>query len=72
MNQSLNISKGYFLGKWLFIGEKLQKEMRAIFIRNGLNTPDLRKISEEDRLRWYELKKKNDRVASNICKTISL
>jgi len=64
------ISKGYFLDKWFKIGDLYLSEMRNIFLRNGLTRMELELLPKSERLLWYSLKKKNDRVMKNICEII--
>lgn len=60
------MSKGYFLEKWFRISDKFHAEMNGIFKKNNVPHLSLNQLPDADRERWYELKRKCDRITDNV------
>lgn len=65
------MSKGKDLNKLFDLADELHSQMNNIFLRNGLNTPDLHSISEADREEWYRLKTVSDELSTEITNLIN-
>lgn len=50
------MNKGDKLNELLSTGEDIHRQMRQLFTKRNLATPDLRRLSDADRTEWYRLK----------------
>jgi hypothetical protein len=64
-------TKGAQLGELLEQGETLHKQMRQLFLKNGLETMDLKALPEADRLEWQRLRKESEVLAEKVVKTVN-
>lgn len=64
------MSKGYFINKWFAIDEKIRQEMNSLFPKNNVPYLEVNLLPAADKARWFELKKKCDRISDNVCKII--
>lgn len=69
-NQSDKATKGERLGNLLNQVEDIHKQMNNVFLKNGLTTPYLLDLSEEDISEWLRLKSISDRLTDEIVKLI--
>lgn len=69
-NQSDKATKGERLGNLLDQVEDIHKQMNNVFLKNGLTTPYLLDLSEEDISEWLRLKSISDRLTDEIVKLI--
>lgn len=69
-NQSDKATKGERLGNLLNQVEDIHKQMDNVFLKNGLTTPYLLDLSEEDISEWLRLKSISDRLTDEIVKLI--
>lgn len=65
------MSKGEQLGILLDNADVLHKQMNQIFLKQGLEKPDLSLLSPEDKEAWYSLYEQSRGVESEICKLIN-
>lgn len=65
------MNKGKQLGILLDQADAIHKEMRQIFIKQGLSTPDLSLLSSNDRDEWNRLYEESKKVADEISKLIN-
>lgn len=65
------MNKGNQLGILLDQADAIHKEMRQIFIRQGLSTPDLSLLSSDDRTEWNRLYEESKKVADEISRLIN-
>lgn len=66
MNEDKSISKGEKLRILLDKADEIHTQMNYIFIRNGLNYPELKQLSPADREEWYNLKAESDILEKEI------
>lgn len=69
-NQLDKATKGERLGNLLDQVEDIHKQMNNVFLKNGLTTPYLLDLSEEDISEWLRLKSISDRLTDEIVKLI--
>lgn len=65
------MTKGEQLNELLKSADELHGRMRKIFLRNGLNEPDLMVVSKEDREEWYQLYEQSNKLNEQITKLIN-
>lgn len=65
------MNKGEQLGILLDQADAIHKEMRQIFIKQGLGTPDLSLLSSDDREEWNRLYEESKKVADEISELIN-
>ncbi len=66
------MNKGKQLGILLDQADAIHKEMRQIFIKQGLSTPDLSLLSSDDRETWNRLYEESKKVMDEIIKLINV
>lgn len=57
------MSKGYFLGKLLGIGENIHQQMMQVFADAGVEPLDLKGLPEDGKQKWMALFEKSKRVS---------
>lgn len=62
--------KGMQLDKLLTQAQEIHEQMRVIFLKNRLTTPELKNLSDADREQWYKLKSIADKLGEEMCKII--
>ena len=65
------MNKGEQLGILLDKADVLHNQMNQIFLKQGLDTPDLTLISASDKEEWYRLYEESKEVSNQICKLIN-
>lgn len=65
------MNKGKQLGILLDQADAIHKEMRQIFIKQGLSMPDLSLLSSDDREKWNRLYEESKKVADEISRLIN-
>lgn len=65
------MSKGEQLGILLDKADVLHRQMNQIFLKQGLNTPDLTLLSSTDKEEWYKYYEESKKVADEICHLIN-
>ncbi len=65
------MNKGKQLGILLDQADAIHKEMRQIFIKQGLSTPDLSLLSSDDREKWNRLYEESKKVVDEISRLIN-
>lgn len=60
------IRKGDRLGVLLDKADEIHTQMNHLFIKNGLDTPDLKAIPQVDRDEWYRLHDESDLLEKEI------
>lgn len=65
------MSKGERLGILLAKADVLHKQMNQLFLKSGLDTPDLTQLSYSDREEWYYIYEQSKKVADEICNLIN-
>ena len=63
--------KGEILEQLLNEGDKNHSQMRQLFLKNNLSTPELNQLPEADKVEWYRLKSLNDELAEKMCSIIN-
>ena len=69
-NHSKKATKGERLGNLLDQVEDIYQQMNKIFLKNGLTTPYLLDLSDEDISEWLRLKNLSDRLSDEIVKLL--
>lgn len=64
------MSKGDKLGELISAGEDIHRQMNQLFLKDGMTTPDLSRLSEVDRIEWYRLKVLSDEKLKEISNLI--
>ncbi len=62
------MNKGEQLGILLDKADVLHNQMNQIFLKQGLDTPDLTLVSASDKEEWYRLYEESKEVSNQICK----
>ncbi|MCP3931139.1 MAG: hypothetical protein GY705_18805 [Bacteroidetes bacterium] len=65
------MNKGEQLGILLDKADVLHNQMNQIFLKQGLDTPDLTLVSASDKEEWYRLYEESKEVSNQICKLIN-
>lgn len=65
------MNKGEQLGILLDKADILHSRMNQIFLRQGLDTPDLSSLLPDDREEWNRLYESKKKVTDEICKLIN-
>lgn len=65
------MNKGEQLGILLDQADAIHTEMRQIFLKQGLGTPDLSLLSSDDREKWNRLYEESKKVADEISRLIN-
>lgn len=65
------MNKGEQLGILLDKADILHNKMNQIFLKQGLNTPNLNQLEPEDKAEWFRLYEQSKKVSDEICKLIN-
>ncbi len=64
------MSKGQQLGILLDKADILHNQMNQIFLKRGLKTPNLNRLSSTDKAEWLRLREQSKKVLDEICELI--